>query len=124
MKTSLLERLLERHLPLVKKVIMLGLILWIGAFVLTIAIVSIFNLCKIQGHENLKEFFMLLTVYSYSDWVLPSLVVLSVIVVYGKIKRIPMLNLAKAEIVICLLTTVFPVMLFSVIYLYAEFIGR
>ncbi len=103
---------------------MLGLILWIGAFIVTIAIVSVFNLFKIQGHENLKEFFMLLTLYAYSDWVLPSLVILSIIVVYGKIKRIPKLNLAKAEIVICLLTTICPVVLFSVIYLYAEFIGR
>ena len=110
MKISVLERLLESHLPLVKKVIMLALVFWIGAFVFVLVIALVLNLLKIQGYDDWMRSFGLLAIYFYADCVLPSICILATIVVYGKIMRITKLHLVKAETVICVLATVGPIM--------------
>jgi hypothetical protein len=124
MKISLFERLLERYLPLVKKVIVLALVFWIGAFVLVLVITTILFLCKSQWYDGWIGSAGLFTLYCYSDCVLPAIVILSIIVVYGKIMKLPKLYLTNAEVVIGLLAIICPLVPVSVIYLYVEFIGR
>jgi hypothetical protein len=124
MKISLFERLLERYLTLVKKVIMLSLVFWIGAFVFVLLITTVLFLCKSPWYDGWIGSAGLLTLYCYSDCVLPAIVILSVIVVSGKIMKIPKLYLIKAEVVIGVLAIICPVVPVSVIYLCVEFIGR
>jgi len=108
MTNSLPESLLERHFPLLKKVILLALLFSIGVFVLTLVIVTVLKLSKIQGYEySLKAFFLFLSFYCYFYCVLTAVVLLLIIVVYGKIKRLN-LELARAEIVICVLAILAP----------------